>query len=180
MIIWKDVVGYEDLFKVSNTGLVFSKRSGKELKLHLNKKGYLTYATRIGGRDGESLCFKVHRLVAEAFLPPPNDLLMNITNDTFYKKVLVNHIDCNKANNNVENLEWCSYVENTKHAYENGLMSSSSKSNNPMSKFKNEEDRKEMYKSFVESGKSMRAFAKENNITHTVISRLKRDFGIKE
>ncbi len=180
MIIWRDVVGYEDLFKVSSTGLVFSKRSNRELKLHLNKKGYLTLATRIGGRLGVFVCFKIHRLVADAFLPLPSDLLVNSANDTFYKKILVNHIDCNKANNNVENLEWCSYVENTDHALKHGLLASTAGSNNGMSKFSNEEDRKLFYKEFLESGVSMRTFAEKNKISHSIISRLKRDFGKKE
>jgi len=173
---WKDVVGYEDLFKVSDTGLIFSKRSSKELKVHLNNQGYLCLATRIGGRKGKPLCFKIHRLVAEAFLPPPRDLLISIADVSFYKKVIVNHIDGNKTNNHIKNLEWSSPSENTKHAVSLGLLLPMTRSQNGMSKFSNEEDRELFYRKFIESGESMRSFAEKNHTTHSLISRLVQDF----
>ena len=49
--VWKDVVGYEDYFKVSNPGNVYSKRSNKILKQNLHVNGYYTIATKIGGTD---------------------------------------------------------------------------------------------------------------------------------
>lgn len=108
--VWKDVVGFESLFLVSNFGEVYSKRSSKILKQNLHSNGYFTIATKIGGRKGKSICFKVHRLVAEAFL-------LNIENKPF-----VNHIDGVKTNNNLNNLEWCTAKENTKHAILTGLI----------------------------------------------------------
>lgn len=107
--VWRDVVGYEDLFMVSVFGEVFSKRTNKILKQHTRKNRYKTIATKIGGRNGKSLCFKVHRLVAQAFIPNPEN------------KPFVNHIDGCPGNNNVENLEWCTASENLKHAIETGL-----------------------------------------------------------
>lgn len=107
---WKDVVGYETLFAVSEDGQVYSKRTNKILKQNLHPNGYFTIATKIGGRSGKSLCFKVHRLVAQAFLP----------NEKNYP--VVNHKDGIKTNNLVSNLEWCSYSENTKHAVYTGLI----------------------------------------------------------
>ena len=121
MEIWKSIKGYEGLYEVSNTGRVKScervciykdgrKRLyfGQILKLHKRKEGYL----QVGLRDESKLLkqYLVHRLVAEAFLENP------------LNKPEVNHIDCNKQNNNVNNLEWCTPKENSIHASKNGLM----------------------------------------------------------
>ena len=114
--VWKDVVGYEQRYQVSNLGRVYSKITKKILKQNLHSNGYFTIATKIGGRNGKAVCFKVHRLVATAFLP-------NIEN-----KPLVNHIDGVKTNNNVNNLEWCTAKENTDHAIRTGLLDYSKRS----------------------------------------------------
>ncbi len=108
--VWKDVVGYEQRYQVSNLGRVYSKITKKILKQNLHTNGYFTIATKIGGRNGKDVCFRVHRLVATAFLP-------KIEN-----KPLVNHIDGVKTNNNVNNLEWCTAKENTDHAIRTGLL----------------------------------------------------------
>ncbi len=105
---WKDVVGYEGLYEVSNKGRVKTfVRQHKILKTPLNQHGYpYTGLTK----DGKHNTYLVHRLVAIAFLP---------NND--HDKIFVNHIDGNKANSNVENLEWCTVKENNNHAVQNGL-----------------------------------------------------------
>ncbi len=105
---YRGVVGYEDIFKVSNKGSVFSIRTNRLLKTVKNKKGYLTISTKIGGRHGKNVCLKVHRIVAEAFIKNPE------------KKKQVNHKDCDKTNNCVENLEWSTAKENVLHAISNG------------------------------------------------------------
>lgn len=108
MEIWKDIKGYEGLYQVSNLDKVKSiekdiirVRNGKEIITHIpekilfqwkNSKGYLSVA--IGSKQSRKL-YKVHRLVAEAFIPNPDNLPQ------------VNHIDEDKSNNKVENLEWC-------------------------------------------------------------------------
>lgn len=109
--LWKPVVGFEDIFEVSSFGQVYSKRTNKILKQHLNKSGYVTVTTKIGGRKGFNKCFKVHRLVAEAFI------------DNTENKPYVNHINGVKSSNNVDNLEWCTASENTDHAIAKGLIS---------------------------------------------------------
>lgn len=108
---FRDVIGYEDLFQVSNIGRVLSKRTNKILKQVVSKTGYYIFATKIGGRSGKDVCFKVHRLVAQAFIP--NELA----------KPQVNHKDGDKLNNSVDNLEWATASENVKHAFRTGLAS---------------------------------------------------------
>ena len=110
---WRDVVGFEDYFQVSDRGNVFSKRTNRPLRTTRSKKGYWSFSTRIGGRSGVCYCFRVHRLVAEAFLPPPSSDLVELCSLQGYGLVLVRHMDDNKNNNNVCNLAWGSTQDNT-------------------------------------------------------------------
>lgn len=121
MVIWKDVVGYEGIYEVSNDGQV---RTHKDKTTYTKKHGERKWKQRIlkeknpKGRDvrvdlwkdGKSKTFLVHRLVAYAFIPEVEG------------KTSINHKDGNPRNNNVENLEWCNHLENNTHAFENGLM----------------------------------------------------------
>lgn len=107
---WKDVIGHEQYFKVSSYGRIYSKRSSKILSQTVLKTGYYSIATRIGGRKGKPICFKVHRLVAEAFIENEDN------------KPFVNHKDGDKLNNEKENLEWCTQSENILHALRIGLL----------------------------------------------------------
>lgn len=104
---WITVEGTDGALEVSNQGRVRSNlRDGRILKPTPDKKGYLRLRVTIGRKK---YSFKVHRLVAEAFIPNPEG------------KKQVNHIDGNKANNTVSNLEWVSNKENAYHAMRNGL-----------------------------------------------------------
>lgn len=113
--IWKDVIiekngiiyDYSGLYKVSNLGRIKSyvrSKDGKIMSPKKEKGGYMQICLR---SDGNKEIFKVHRLVATAFLPNPDNLPQ------------VNHKDENKENNNVNNLEWCSASYNTNYGTRN-------------------------------------------------------------
>lgn len=119
--IFKIITDYEN-YVVSNTGDVIrleyrdkkgANRPFKLLKPNINEDGYASTTLR---NDGGKKAFRIHRLVAREFIPNPEN------------KETVNHIDGNKLNNRVENLEWNTREENMQHAYKTGLK----KSNNIM------------------------------------------------
>ena len=105
MEIWKDVTCNEN-YVVSNTGKIRRKGSDNDHSTY-EKKGYLLVDLY---KDGERSKKRVNRLVAEAFIPNPDN------------KPEVNHKDGNKSNNNVDNLEWATKKENCRHAWDNGLV----------------------------------------------------------
>lgn len=103
---WRDIKGYECVYQVSNLGNVrrlvgFRCRNERILKPRKKAKGYLmVHLCDNGIRKDVS----VHRLVAEAFIPNPNNLPE------------VNHIDEDKTNNRVSNLEWCTRQYNVEYS----------------------------------------------------------------
>lgn len=120
MEVWKDIEGYEGLYQVSNLGRVKSleryfenhsklqKLEGKIKAIRIDTGGYYTTDLYCNNKQRT---WKVHRLVAMAFIPNPE------------KKPTVNHKDGNKLNNNVDNLEWCTQHEQNEHFYRLGLKS---------------------------------------------------------
>lgn len=105
---WKDVPNTEGKIQISNAGRVRSKLRGSwlVLKQQDDQKGYKRVSVTI---NRVKHTYKVHRLVAQAFINNPDDLPQ------------VNHIDGNKHNNNVNNLEWCTNIDNCHHAIKHGL-----------------------------------------------------------
>ena len=115
METWKDVVGYEGIYKVSNLGNVkrigkihlcnYKYQNGYLLKSLDNGKGYLRIKL---SNKGISKRVMLHRIIAEAFIKNPNNY------------PYVNHIDGNKKNNNIKNLEWCTQSHNCLHSVKMG------------------------------------------------------------
>lgn len=110
MEIWKDIEGYDGLYQVSNMGRVKSLKFGKEkiLKSAKNNMGYLLIVLC---KEGKPKTFMVHRLVAQAFIPNPDNLLE------------INHIDEDKTNNRVENIEYCDRSYNLNYGTRNNKVS---------------------------------------------------------
>lgn len=108
--IWKDIKDYEGLYQVSNWGRIKSIRFGKEriMKLCIDRYGYLYIVLY---KNNKQKNFRIHRLVAEAFLQNPHNY------------PCINHKDENKQNNNVENLEWCSAKYNANYGTRNERIS---------------------------------------------------------
>lgn len=102
--VWKDIKGYEGLYQISNLGRVKSlnyMKTGKEKVLQpvRTPDGYL----KVNLYSDRCCTKRIHRLVAENFLDIP--------------RLEVNHLDGNKENNNVENLEWCTHPENERYSW---------------------------------------------------------------
>lgn len=165
--IWKDIKGYEGLYQISSFGNV------KSLDRYIiNKNGdkqyfpgkYLTqgisdsYLKVTLSKNNKQRTFRVHILVAIAFIPNPEN------------KPEVNHIDGNKKNNKVNNLEWNTRSENELHAYRNGLAKPSNKQKQAVAKYA-----KENYSKKVIQYSLNGEFIKEWNSMHDVW----RELGIR-
>ena len=107
MEIWKDIKGYEGEYQVSSLGRVKSLKRNKIRILWINRRNGYAYVTL--SKNNIIKNARVHRLVADAFLP--EDL----------SRPFINHKDGRKANNRLDNLERCTASENLKHAYSIGL-----------------------------------------------------------
>lgn len=100
---------YSQYYEVSNFGKLRNTKTHKILKQTIGKTGYYGYCGSLGSRQKKKM-FKIHKAVAETFIENPNN----------YE--VINHIDGDKLNNNVNNLEWCTYQHNYNHAVKLGLM----------------------------------------------------------
>ncbi len=110
--IWKRMIYHGkdlgDYYLVSNKGEIKGVKSGKIRHKNIMPTGYYFISISLGSRENK-MTIKNHRAVAETFINNPNNL------------PFINHIDGNKLNNSVDNLEWCTPKENAQHAVKMGL-----------------------------------------------------------
>lgn len=175
--IWKDITGYEGTYQISNYGRVKSldreihknngvieHRNGQIMKLLLDKDGYCILGLRIKNKIKKS--FRVHRLVAEAFIENPDNLPE------------VNHKDEDKSNNCVENLEWCTCAYNINYGTHNQKVANSNKNHPnkiiPICQF-------DLKGNFIKEWSSLTLASQEYSLPVTSITRCcKHKFGVKQ
>lgn len=162
---WKTLI-YQGLlyknFEVSNYGELRNIKTQHIYKLNPISTGYLAVIISLGSRNNKK-CIRIHRAVAETFIPNPEN------------KPEVNHITGDKTKNEAWNLEWTTGEENIQHSIENGLEDYSKISgiNNYQAKF-SIEDLIWIKKHYVPKDKEFgcRALAKKFNVDHSTISRI--------
>lgn len=167
--IWKDIIGYEGIYQISNMGVVkslekkvtsglgFCVREEKCLKPFITRKGYLHVRLY---KDKNSKDFKVHRLVAVNFIPNPGN------------KPEVNHLNGDKKDNTILNLEWCTGSENIIHAFSIGtrVKQFGMLNNNPPKL--NDKKVTEIKLMYNKGGTSMRKLAKKYGVDYALINRI--------
>lgn len=155
---WKEIEEFDGKYSVSNTGQIKNTKTGTLLKQVLNPTGYYMINVKPNGRQGKSKTFRVHREVAKAFIPNPDNL------------PVTNHIDGCKTNNHVSNLEWCTHSYNSKHAIAHGLLNPSTGQDHCHSKL-TEDDVRYIRAVYVSYHKEYgtRALSRRYNIDHTTI-----------
>lgn len=156
--MFKDLIieGSNKKYLIDEYGNVFDIKENKFRKPIEHKKGYLKISFWINGKDKKKF---IHRLVLETFNPVDNMATLQ-----------VNHIDGNKKNNHISNLEWCTQSENQKHAFANNLISRKGEKNS-QSKL-SEEDVREIIR-LSNKGISTLSLAHDFNISKHTIQAIK-------
>lgn len=144
--IWKDIPGYEGLYRVNQWGDIYSLYTNKKLKWSIHKDGYKIYNLHI---NGKRYLMTAHRAVALAFIPNPNNL------------PIINHKDEDKQNCYVDNLEWCTIKYN--NIYSNNGKRSGEKTAKKVYCYNKDGT---LYKIYL----SLKEAAKDLNISDTNIS----------
>ena len=176
--IWKDIKDYEGLYQISNYGNVKSlpKERRNRRGVYIQKEKLLSLTNTSTGykkvelvKDGKRKGFKVHRLVAQAFIPNPDE------------KPQVNHIDGDKTNNYVDNLEWATASENSIHAYNTGLNSNKKElnENEIVSMYMNGTTKEDIAKQYGVSNAVIKRILKENAVTLRTQSEAKNQYHLE-
>ena len=153
--VWVNICGYENNYKISNYGRVYSVKNNSIINGYITKKGYHRVNLY---KNGKSHSYAIHRLVALHFIPNPG------------QKNEVNHINGNKSNNKVENLEWVTNKENIDYTYKYSM----SKAQKKVAKIdKNNNVILEIFVSLAEAGRQTNSkyqnisrCCKNKNYTH--------------
>jgi hypothetical protein len=158
--MWKTLIYQNntfDRFEVSSNGQIRNAITQRIYKLHLNKTGYFQVCVSLGSRNKKKI-FRVHKAVAETFIPNPEH------------KSDVNHKDGNKQNNAVSNLEWTTHAENIDHAEKMGLSVHISGTDNIFAKL-SKEDVEFIRNSYIPRDKTYgaRALGRKFNMSHSHI-----------
>ena len=162
--IWKRLVyqgnDYGDYYEVSNLGEIRNAKTKRIRKQNISQTGYYVFSGTLGDRSKKKT-FRVHKAVAETFIPNPNNL------------PVTNHKDGNKLNNCVDNLEWCTYAENTQHAYKYNLAAAKQGEDNPNAKLNNESVQyiREHYIPY-DTNFGTRGLARKFNVHHKTIENI--------
>lgn len=173
--IWKDIPGFEGAYQASNLGhiksldayisycaydkIIVRKKRGVILSLNIRKDGYLDASLYLNCIRKTDL---VHRFIAKTFISNPNNY------------GCVNHIDCNKINNRIDNLEWCTHKMNSDHAWQNGLHDNHIKGSRVVAS-KLAESEVVVIKERLRKGHLNKHIALDYNIDPSVISRIKHN-----
>lgn len=160
---WKPIDRFNGRFEISDLGRLRNTATSKILKYTINPNGYYACSIKPDGRKGKSYCLRIHREIALAFIPNPNNLPQ------------VNHIDGNKLNNTLQNLEWVTNKQNAQHAHNLGLRNSCYKRGVEHYAHKlSEDDVKYILTHYKPFDKiySARALAKKFNVAHQHISKI--------
>ena len=162
--IWKGVIyngiNYGKYYEASNLGKVRNTKTKKNLKLSIGNKGYYHFTMR-NKKEGLILRCSIHKVMAETFIPNPNNY------------PIVNHKDGNKRNWSLDNLEWCTYSYNAKHAYENNLHEKKYGENNRNHKL-TQEQVDYIRNNYIKGNRQYgaRALAKTFNVSKTTIIKI--------
>ena len=160
--MWKEAYGFNN-YLCNEKGEIYSLLSAKIMKTHNDKDGY--QCLRMTIEKGKAVTVKAHRLIAQTFLPNPEN------------KQYVNHKDGNKKNNAISNLEWCTAKENANHAIKTGLKNDSGTHNTRASC--DEEVLKKIRK-LISEGKTNTEIEKITGISNGVVSHIRRGTHYKE
>ena len=158
--MWKEAYGFNN-YLCNENGEIYSLLRNKILKGR-SLKGYKRVALM---KDGKTIDVLVHRLIAQTFLPNPEN------------KPYINHIDGDKTNNSVSNLEWCTQKENVQHAIETGLKDDRGTHSSRASC--NEEKLKEI-RSLISEGKRNEEIAKVVGVSKDVVRYIRCNRTYKE
>jgi hypothetical protein len=157
MVKFLDVSGYEGIYKINDVGNIYSVRTKKILKPR-KSSGYLIVCLSVNNKKNQQL---VHRLVAQTFIDNPDN------------KKTVNHIDGNKMNNSVSNLEWSTQSENSKHAFKNGLNKGYDKTGHKNPNVRLTKEIIENVQLLISKGIKTKVIASLNNISRSTVQRIK-------
>lgn len=154
--VWKDIPGYEGFYQVSNLGKIKSlPRNGTILTERILKENLSArkYYFVLLSKNNNVKAKQIHRLVAETFIPNTNNY------------PIINHKNGNKLDNRVENLEWCTYSRNNKHAFDIGLRKGLKGKDNKNSKiiYKIDKNTNKIIESFYGIGEIARKINKDTS-----------------